>query len=434
MPHSPTHSWRDSLPVYFNISIALLIFMGLASGGLFVLALIAGRKQQATFSIMLGLAFLLALIGVFGSVSAAQDLASGLTSALVLLILAFALGYALTAYSVLSPRKLKWRPQPVAKPAQRKAVVCLAPGEPPEYETWSAIRRLEYADDNEDVPPLLLRPFYMQDIRSKYRAVGRSPYRDSHIELSQKVQSRLDSSYRVYDAFYSDHPTLAESVNRALQEGCSRIIIAHVRVTDPPDPVLGGDLLEGIAPESYGARTLEVGPLWNSELLPQIYVRRVLEALPQLNPDAQDIGLLLAGRGHIAKTEAAQARRGQERAFQERVYQALLRLGFDPGHVAMGWLRDRPSIAEALRALAATGCKSVYCMPSSFSADGLNTLYDIPYQANAVAKQSGLRLVWLGAWDADDLAAEEIAAQVRADSGLARRVAGAELRVTNAES
>jgi hypothetical protein len=404
---------------WFNISIALMVFMGLASGGMVALVLMAPRKQRVTFSIILGLVTLIALFGVAGSLlfGMLSDPLGGVANAVVLLVLAFTLGYALTTFSVLTSGRKRRMPHAPLKQSDRTArtaVILLAPGEPSEYETSSAARRLEFAEDPQDVPPLLLRPFYMRDIRTKYDVIKRSPYRDFHIELAQKVQSRLDNSYSVAPAFYADKPLLAESVAQAIEEGARSILLANVRVADAPDPVLAGDLLEGINLDHYGVRMRQTEPLWDSQLLPQIYVRRVLEVLPGLGPHAEDAGLLLVGRGHAQVGETAIRRYTEESSFLRRVRDALIRTGFDPKHVATGWLRHSPSAAEGAQALIKAGCKVIYCVPAAFSADGVNTLFDIPAQVDAVIKASGTRFISLGAWNADDLAAEEIASYIRA--------------------
>ncbi len=408
-----------------NISIALIVFMGMASGGMLALVLMSERRQQTSFSAMFGLTLLLAVGGAVGSAAFLRSLSSGLVNGVILLILSFALGYALTTFSVLSSHRQHWDPQAQDNPTERTAVICLAPGEPPDYQVRNAAKRLELADDPSDVPPLLLRPFYMRDLKSKYAAIGRSPYKESHLELAQKVQSRLDSStHRVYPAFYSDYPTFAETINQVVEHGLRRVVIAHVRVTGPPDPVQAGDLWEGMNPERLGLKVVEAGPFSSPELLPQVYVRRMLEAVPQVNEDTQSVGLLLVGRGHITpgdgeQNESSAARQTQEHRFLIQVRQALARAGFDESRMAIGWLRYRPSIAEAVRTLTDVGCKSIYWLPASFPADGISTLYDIPLQLEYMAREKEIKLTSLGAWNADDLAAEEIAARVRAVSGVA---------------
>jgi Ferrochelatase len=406
------------LPTWFNISIALMVFMGIASGGMLSLVLMSTRKQQGAFSIILGLLALIALLGVVGSVTILGDTLGGLSNAVVLLVLAVTLGYALTTFSVLTASKKKPSPNQARAHTDRATVILLAPGEPPEYETVSAARRLELADDPSDVPPLLLRPFYMRDVKTKYSVIGTSPYRESHIELARKVQSRLDASYAVTLAFYSDQPTFAQVLTQAIEDGARNILVSHVRVTDPPDPVMSGDLMEGINPEQYGIRLRQTEPLWDSQLLPQIYVRRVLEALPRLGPNAEDAGILLVGRGHVQTRESAVRRYTQESSFLRRVRDALIRTGFDGSRVAIGWLRHSPTAGESIQALVNSGCKVVYCLPASFSADGINTLFDIPAQVDPIIKPHGINFITLGAWNADDLAAEEVAAYVRASTAV----------------
>lgn len=421
---------------YLGVSIALIVFMGLVSGGMFSLVLMTTRKHQTNFSIILALSGLLALAGVFASVSDVVDnMQEGLANAVVILVLSFALGYTLTTFSVLS-YSTRNGPLSTDNPDRRDrtAVILLAPGEPPEYEVKNASRRLALADDPQDVPPVLLRPFYLRDLRSKYAAIGSSPYREYHIELAQKVQSRLDATHHVYTAFYSDYPTLADTITEAVGAGERRIILVHTRVPNPPDPVMSGELLEGLDLDGNGVKLAQVGPLWDSDLLPQIYVRRVLEAVPQVDANPENIGLLLVGRGHptqprTSKEQSLATRQAQERDFQNKVRQALLKVGFDGSKVIYAWLRwQQPTTADGLNALIAAGCKTVLWMQSTFPADGVNTLYDISTLLSPLAESKGVRLASLGAWNADDLAAEDIAARVRAVSGATSQAAVARAR------
>lgn len=406
------------MPLYLNISVALVVFMGLTSGGILSLVLMSERRQQTNFVIMLGLTLLLALGGGAGMIAVLPNVASSLTNVLVLLVLSMSLGYTLTSFSVLSPRRKKWAvqvPDSNARP-ERTAVVLFMPGEPPEYSVWSAARRLELADDPKDVPPILLRPFYMRDLKHKYASIGSSPYRQHQHNLAEEIRGRLESGYRVYEAYYSDLPTLAEAVVTAIGEGARHIILAHIRVTDPPDPIIQGELLDGLDLNDLGVKVTQVGPVWVSSLLPQIYVRRVIEAVPQADSASEDMGLLLVGRGHGAEGESARARQEQEESFQRKVRQALLRVGFGENRVVIGWVRRSPNCAEALQTLAEAGCKTVYVIPSAFVADGITTLFDIPAQVQSLAAERGLKLNFLPAWNADSLAAEEIAVYVRAVS------------------
>lgn len=406
------------MPVYLNISIGLLVFMGVASGGILALVLMSEQRQQRNFAVMLGLALALALGGGADMISLLPNVPASLTNVLVLLVLSMSLGYTLTTFSVLSPGRKKVS---VAVPegrsrSERAAVILLMPGEPPRYSVWSAARRFELADDPQDVPPILLRPFYMRDLKYKYSSVGISPYRNHQHQLVNQIRGRLEAGYRIYEAYYSDHPTLGEATATAIEEGARRIVLVHVRVTDPPDPVMQGELWEGLNLDDLGVSVTQVGPMWVSNLLPQIYVRRVIEGVHQDGNAQDEIGLLLVGRGHNTESESGQARQEQEVSFQRKVRQALVRVGFGENRVVIGWVRHAPNCADALQMLVEAGSKTVFVIPSSFVADGITTLFDIPAQLNAIATEQRVKLRYLPAWNADDLAAEEIAVYVRAVS------------------
>lgn len=302
------------------------------------------------------------------------------------------------------------------------AIICLGPGEPPEYEVRNAADRLELADDVADVPATLLRPFYMRDLKAKYAGIDGSPYREYYTQLIEKVQSRLDTSQRVYGAFYSDRPGLAQTVARAVGEGASRVILLHLRVSDPPDAV-PGELLKRLDPGQFDLRINEAGPLWDTNLLPQVYVRRVLETMAQLGNSIEELGLLLIGRGHpVAASETSKERHRQEETFQRRVNRALQKVGFDERQIEICWLRHGyPTVPEALERMVKSGCKAVYWMPTTYPADGVNTLFDIPAQMAQVPNQGEIKLVPLGAWNADDLAAQEVTSRVRAAVRVAVR-------------
>jgi protoheme ferro-lyase len=91
-------------------------------------------------------------------------------------------------------------------------------------------------------------------------------------------------------------------------------------------------------------------------------------------------------------------------------------VGFGENRVVIGWVRCSPNCTESLQKLVEEGCKTVYVIPSAFVADGITTLFDIPAQVQPLAAERGVKLNYLPAWNADGLAAEEIAVYVRAVS------------------
>src|SRR5262245_24786736 len=115
------------LSQYLGASIALIVFMGLVSGGMLALALMATRRQATSFTIIFALSALLALGGVLAAVSDSEPIHEGLPNALVILVLSTALGYTLTTFSVLSSSgKSRNVAAPDSTDTSRTAVILLA--------------------------------------------------------------------------------------------------------------------------------------------------------------------------------------------------------------------------------------------------------------------------------------------------------------------
>ena len=81
------------MSTWFNISVALMVFMGLASGGVLTLVLMSNRKQQSSFTVILGLLVLLtANYAIMWSLTslAVPDLPAKLATELTLLGVSYA--------------------------------------------------------------------------------------------------------------------------------------------------------------------------------------------------------------------------------------------------------------------------------------------------------------------------------------------------------
>jgi len=418
------------------IELSLIVVMGIVAGGFMALALVAPLRVQNLF----GIGSLFGLVGgilavLSGSVlyrlgytSEAHWLFPTVLNNLFDLILAGFIGYAVTTFFVLA-----YQVQPDVEPPnvaqaqaaqagpKRTAVLYFVPGEAAEYDVRVVARSFDTPEYPQAVPPTLLRPLYALDLKRKYAALGSSPYRSLHFKLAHKVQDRLGKRFKVSIAFYDDAPLLADAAAESLRDGTQRIIVLHARLTNPPPPVRPAAGLESLRLARYGVRLTETAPLWNSDLLPRLFVRRALAATAEL--DRAKVGLLLIGQGHPQprRSPAGGAesgvfqRQNQELAFQKRVRQALIRAGFPDDHVVVGWLRwQHPTLEAAYAQLVTEGCSPIFWIGTGLVTDGLCTLYDIPHRLAAPVAAGGVPVTALGPWNDDDLVAEALAERVKA--------------------
>jgi protoheme ferro-lyase len=408
------------------VALGLLVVMGILTGGMTALALIGPRRLENIFGIG-------ALAGIAGGVFGAVIGPNGLTPLVLPTLvndaldftLALFIGYAVTTFFVLSRRRDPDAPLPEIQRALagpgKTAVIYFAPAESEAYDPRVAAQGFETADYPQALPPTLLRPLYLRDLKRKYAAVGRDPDRAAHFKLAQKVQDRLGKRYRVYIAFYNDQPALRDVATEALREGSQRLIVLHARLTNPPPQVRPAELLAPLRLARYGATLLETAPLWNSDLLPRLFVRRALAATE--GADRAQVGLLLVGTGHPLPRRGqpdspAQQRQHQEMAFQKRVRLALIRAGFADDKVTLGWLRwQHPRLPAAAAQLAAEGCARIYWIASGLVTDGLTTLHDIPAQLRPAGAATGVEISGLGAWGDEDVVAEAMVERVKQVAG-----------------
>ncbi|HUS17994.1 MAG TPA: ferrochelatase [Chloroflexia bacterium] len=410
-------------------ALGFIVVMGILAGGMLALTLISPRRLQNIFGIGV-------LFGLVGGLAATflsnlvdpQPLVPAIINNFLNLILSTFIGYAITTFFVLSYRLEPDVIPPDLGEAQaaqqngpgKTAVLYFVAAEPEHYDSRVAARGFDTVDYSQALPPPLLRPLYLLDLKRKYDAVGTSPYRGMHFKLAQKVQDRLGKRYKVSIAFYNDHPTLEEAATEALRDGARRLIVLYPRLTNAPPSVKPADMLEELRLSRYGATVVEAAPLWNSELLPRLFVRRALAATE--GQDRAMVGLILIGQGHplprrhmpeSAENSALQ-RQNQELSFQKRVRQALIKAGFDDDNVVLAWLRwQHPTVEGAYAQLVAEGCRQIFWIGTGLVAEGITTLNDIPAMLKAASATTALETQALGPWNDDDVVAEALVEKVK---------------------
>ena len=418
------------------IVLTIIVTMGIMSGGLIALTLLAPPRTQNIFALMAAIGLLLGAAGV--AVAALQSLPVERGELLLAtlentfnLVLAGGLGYAVTTFFVLNRRPAVGLDLPDRAAAQaaagdgpaKIAVLYFVPGEPEQYDPVVLAAGLDTQDYRQSARPTLLRPFTLYRLKHQYRALGHSPLRTTHLHLAQKVQDRLGRRARVYICFYNDQPGLAEAAATAIREGARMLVVLHARLTDPPPQLRVRDLLAPVRPERYGVAVVETAAQWDSDLLPRLFVRRAQAAVPA---EARDkVGLLLVGAGHPALGQAVPGtpgaddvlrRQHQELTFQKRVRQALIRGGFHEDKVVIGWYAwQEPPVAGAQAQVLTEQPEALYWLATGFPAPCLATEVIIPARLRAAAPAPPAPAATpLGPWGDDDLVAESLADQVKA--------------------
>lgn len=307
-------------------------------------------------------------------------------------------------------------PTELPEPVAGAHVVLLSDAEPEYYEPGDVARQLrELADAGVTLPPEAARAFIFAAEKSRYRAIGTSPARDTVRNVTERLGETLgdDAPGGVTVAWCDAAPRLDESVAFLAGRGARSIVVAQLGVAENVAIQSAKRRVDVMRPAARGLRITYAQPLWTSAALAERVAERILEALGDTSPE--HVGVALLGHGvpseidelHPASTE-------QETFFHQRIRARLCSLGIEEQRVRLGWLEwQEPGLTEVVRHLAALGCTRIVVAPASMPTDALATLIDARDGVAQARVQPAADVVVLPAWGDDPVVAEALAAAIR---------------------
>jgi len=391
--------------------VALVIF-SFAAGAAYVQYLVAHPIQ---ISLYLSVTFvaLFAAIAVF-----ARYIPVGRrVAALALAVLAYTGGWYLMTEAVLL--REDYRPMPeltrqTDDPGDgHTAVIYLTHGEPPVYDPISWVNQMnEFDEQGIHFVPFMVRPFFFKKLRDHYLMVGKSEHRQKHIAMLQSLEEayRLagDTDTRFYLSFLDDNPRAGAAVIEAMNDGASRIVVMEVFVTISSHTAEGEHQVREINPEAYGIELLFAGPLWDSELMHQMFVKRVDANLG--GSDRADVGVLLVAHGQPQEwDEIWPLQTEQEMEFGNRILDRFEAAGYRREFLDKAWMSFKePKPAPVVERMHAAGVEKLFFFSYTIAAAGMHSQYDIPALVYLGDVPDEFPIVDLGAWGNDPVAIQAV--------------------------
>lgn len=367
-------------------------------------------RRYGLLTVLLGAGMLISLVAFAGSWL--------LLGAGLLALLAFLLGYLFMARRFLSREDA--RPVPAITRARtdpgqgHTAVVYFTHGEPQDYDPIGWINQFREFDEQK-IPfvPLIARPLFVYQLRKKYGKVGKSGHRAMHTRMLQTVEQAYraqgDTRTRFYLSFLDDNPRPDAAVIQAVNEGASRIVVSEVFLTISNHTAEGEELIKALnLEEEYGIPVTYTGPLWESELLKQMFVQRVNANLDGV--DKAHVGVLLVGHGQPHQWDVEwPTETEQEIRFRVEVLDRLAQAGYARNNLAMAWMEFRePHPAAKVEEFVANGVQQIFYFSAAISAEAIHSQVDVPELIDKARVPEGYPLVNLGAWNDDPLVIQAI--------------------------
>jgi protoheme ferro-lyase len=353
----------------------------------------------------------LAWVGLV-AVLARSEFPGSLLLAAGLALAAFVAGYALMTRIFLArddPRQVPSLTRTKSDPGQgHTAVIYFTHGEPPTYDPIGWINQFREFDE-QHIPfvPFLIRPIFAYQLRKHYLIVGKSGHRAMHTRmlhsLEQQFRQAGDISTRFYLSFLDDDPRPDAAVIQALNDGASRIIVAEVFLSISNHTAEGKHLIEALDIDDFGIPIVYTGPLYDSELLKQMFVVRAeahLNGVPK-----SKTGILLVGHGQPDEWDVEWPTETEhELGFRRAVLDRLAEAGFARDNLDLAWMEfKQPKPAAAVARLLQNGVERILYFSAAISADAMHSQYDVPAMINQAKLRPGVTAANLGAWNDDPL-------------------------------
>jgi protoheme ferro-lyase len=308
--------------------------------------------------------------------------------------------------------------QTPATDVEHTAVIYLTHGEPPAYSPMPWIETFHELDnDGVSFMPVAVRPMFFNAFRKHYLEAGGSPHNYVHQaminSLEQMMRMEGDQDTRFYLSFLDSNPRPDEAAIRAMNDGANRLVISYVFLTISSHTKAGKEQVEEIDLPQYGIEICHTEPLWDSELLMQMFVERANRNLG--NTPKNKVGILLVGHGQPEdwdKIYASQTE--QEIQFREDVVEMLVADGFVRENISLAWMEFKePGIKETALKMADQGVEKILVYAASISASSLHSEYDIPQAVLDANLPPGIEVIHLGAWNNDPLVIQAIREKLR---------------------
>jgi len=303
------------------------------------------------------------------------------------------------------------------------AVIYFTHGEPPTYDPIGWINQFrEFDEQGIAFVPFLVRPIFAYQLRKHYLIVGKSHHRDMHARMLHSLERLYrqagDSTTRFYLSFLDDDPRPDAAVIQAINEGASRIVVAEVFLSISNHTAEGKHLIATLNLDDWGIPVVYTGPLYDSELLMQMFVERAGRHLDGISKSR--VGILLVGHGQPDAWDAQwHTETEHELGFRNAVLDRLAQAGYPRQNLALAWMEfKQPKPAQAIERFMQNGVERILYFSAAISADALHSQYDVPALVNATRLRPGVTAVNLGAWNDDPLVIAAIKEKIDGALGI----------------
>jgi protoporphyrin/coproporphyrin ferrochelatase len=226
-------------------------------------------------------------------------------------------------------------------------------------------------------------PSVVAAVVERYKLIGnKSPLPELIKAQAEALEKILGNGFRVREGFRYSKPTIAESFERAVNAGATRII--GLSMSPFETEVTTGAYRSGFESLQQGSIRKSFIPSWNDNaLFIKAWQERISDGLKRFHyKERKDVAVIFTS--HSIPVRYIAAGDPYQNQIEETVHRVVAEL--DLKHWRMAWQSKgarttepwlEPDVETSLDQTARAGYKAVLEVPIGFTCDHLETLYDI---------------------------------------------------------
>ncbi|MFZ5965862.1 MAG: hypothetical protein ACOYVK_01610 [Bacillota bacterium] len=185
-------------------------------------------------------------------------------------------------------------------------------------------------------------PLKLYQNKRAYERIGVSKYKETSLLIEQRLKKLFTEYYDLYIAYRNDIPYYYQVMGTKLyKENYEKIIVVPVFLTESDEYK---KIVNALSIQQLNFKTSKVKymvPLWNSEKMVKLIVKKVDDALEDYHPS--DVGIILLGTYISNSEDKSPSGKKEEYLFMESVKSVLTDRGFDERKIKLDdtYLREQ---------------------------------------------------------------------------------------------
>ncbi|QUH20963.1 hypothetical protein [Alkaliphilus sp. B6464] len=283
----------------------------------------------------------------------------------------------------------------------KTAIILLFDIDPPTYKPSILIKN--FKDTNAFLKFYKL-PFDLYKHKILIEKLGRNINTFYSELMTKKLQENLGEDYVVYKGYVNQAPYIEETIQQAINNGNSQIIITPISLVGTKDIELHQGIVQETKFQTEDVKLKSTNYLWDSELIAKSYLEKVNSSIQVM--DKSRAGIILIGE-IFNKETLNETYIKQDVLFREKIRNLLKKDGYDNNKIRLSFLNKR-LIEEEMERLMEYGVGQIIIVHISNQSQKNSSLEMVQNVIKSLEAPQDIKFIQIYGWTPDEYMLQEL--------------------------